>query len=820
VIGRKLGQKSIIQENRDALRRWVAVLASLYPTGADCEPLEYLAANFTFPEDTDAALIIFEYLTRPMLRLEHDLWGELNEDPPRENVKFELKSKGNGFLLDHLWLHFFEPNLDKLSDRIEPLIMSQLELVYILSNSDKGIVGAWDTLSLSRNVMEQHDHGRLNGGLGVLIDAAYDVITWNANNRPARCDALIELWFSGHSFLLKRLAIIAVAECKHWSADRKLKWVLDNDLLYWIGLKHEVFQVLKHAYPHSTEAQRKTIIDRANKGRLPVPEGSERTVEYEKYNLIYWIYQSDPDCRVARAEFEKMQAAHQDFATREHPDLDVEFGPVQMGLQSPLSVDELLSKRPAEHIEFFVSYDIQSPFGPNREGLLANVTTASTRNCTWSLELAKELTGREPVKSDLWSALVRAWASSELNDDTWEYVLQLLDENQQLLSPLADEISNLLEDGIKKTAGPIPSECLDVVSDLSRKLWAIVRQTKAPEPSAKEIDWVMRAINHPAGRLTLFWLNLLARRRREAGVAWREIPAELRETFETVLTDDSYAAGLALVLLASQFNFLFVADEQWTKTNVLPLFDWTLDGERAVRAFHGFLALGHQTEPLLPYLLPMYEKAFSHIAELGRVKDRFILYLAGLAVTSSVNPLANGWLDRFMVAAEPTDRRCWASEVGRFLRQSNETARAAVWQNWIKGYWDRRLSGLPVPLDASELGEMVEWSMHLGTGFPEVVDTISKCPPFEVGDTILFRDLADSKFPEAFPAATAKLLKAILANMKVFHFDFGMVESAVRRITPLETPRELLEKICNELSRLGYQSAATLHAWVRTQRAA
>jgi hypothetical protein len=73
----------------------------------------------------EAALIIFEYLTRPILRLEHDLWGELNENPPRENAKFELKS------------------------------------------------------------IEQRDHGRLNGGLGVLIDAAYDVITWNR----ARCFA-------------------------------------------------------------------------------------------------------------------------------------------------------------------------------------------------------------------------------------------------------------------------------------------------------------------------------------------------------------------------------------------------------------------------------------------------------------------------------------------------------------------------------------------------------------------------------------------------------------------------------------------------------
>ena len=214
-IGHKLSQKWTTEENRDALRRWVAVLTILHPTGTDCEPLEYIAAKFSFPEDIEVALIVFEYLTRPMLRLKHDLWGEINENPPRENIRFELKSNGGGFWLDHLWLRFFQPNLDKLSHRLEPVIMSQLELAYVLSNSDKGIAGAWDTLSLSRSLIEERDNGRQNGGLGVLIDAAYDVITWNATNRPEKCDALIELWFSGYSFLLKRLAIFAVSLCKH-----------------------------------------------------------------------------------------------------------------------------------------------------------------------------------------------------------------------------------------------------------------------------------------------------------------------------------------------------------------------------------------------------------------------------------------------------------------------------------------------------------------------------------------------------------------------------------------------------------------------------
>ena len=84
-----------------------------------------------------------------------------------------------------------------------------------------------------------------------------------------------------------------------------------------------------------------------------------------------------------------------------------------------------------------------------------------------------------------------------------------------------------------------------------------------------------------AGRLTLFWLNWLARQRKEAGVDWKGIPDGIRKTFDEVLIDNGYPAELARVLLASQLNFLISADEAWTRNSIIPLFDWAVDGKRA-----------------------------------------------------------------------------------------------------------------------------------------------------------------------------------------------------------------------------------------------
>jgi len=374
-----------------------------------------------------------------------------------------------------------------------------------------------------------------------------------------------------------------------------------------------VFAVLKAAYPQSSEDLRTAVIARANQGRASIPEGAERTAEYEKYNLILWLHQSDPDCLIAQTAFSEIQGTHSDFGAREHPDMDIEFGPVQMGLQSPLGPDELLSKPADEWIDFLLSYEPDRPFGPNREGLTDALTTATMRNYQWSWQLASGLKQRGAWRVDLWAALVRGWTGSALPDSAWHDALTLLDSSESLHEPLANDIANLLEDGIKKSVQPIPPSCFAVVRDLSTKLWTNVRteiETPRPMKKTSEPDWVMRAINHPAGRLTLFWLSWLARQRREAAANWKCIPTELRSIFESILISETYAAELGRVLLASQLNLLFSADEEWAKERVLPLFDWDQDGKRACQAFHGFLTWGRQTEELLPYLLPYVRKDF------------------------------------------------------------------------------------------------------------------------------------------------------------------------------------------------------------------
>lgn len=691
----------------------------------------------------------------------------------------------------------------------------------VLYQADKGTQVSWDALSLSRNALDDRDHGRKRGGLGVLIDAALVVARWYVSSRPEQLGALVEQWSVSSSFILRRIAVLVISESADRTADDKLTWLLTHNLLYVYGFKHEVFSVLKDAYPQASLRVRQEIVTAIETGRPSVQINRQDIVDFEKYNLLVWLTECAPNEEIATAALGKMQELHEQFRPREHPDLDVSWGGMQVGLLSPLSLDELILKEPAEVLDYLISYRETSFMGPSRDGLLQSVTTAAAKSYDWGRKLAEQLLLRADSPTDLWSALVRAWAGAELTNSQWTDLLTLLDSQPKLQGSISSEIATLLESGIKKPASFIPADCYGLISNLSNDVWEEVRATsRAPKHEERVIDWVFRAINHPAGTLTLFWLSWLVRVRKDAGSEWRGIPETLKRPLNRVVGDDGYAGVLGRVLLSSQLNLLFAADESWTSREIFPLFDWDVNPEQAIQSFNGFMVWGQQSELLLPKLIPMYEKVFPHTRKLGEARSRFAEYLAALAVTSSVNPVRHGWLNHFISLAEDTDRNAWALQVRHYLRGLNEVSRATVWRDWIKEYWAARIIGLPVLPKREELGEMVEWVLYLGSAFPEGAEIISSGPRFELRNSFLFRELAATTLPEDYPNPAAILLLAVLKNTDVAEYDLDQVEGVVKRISPLGASPETLSEVCDQLARLGYPVAGNLKGWLRDQNRA
>jgi hypothetical protein len=69
----------------------------------------------------------------------------------------------------------------------------------------------------------------------------------------------------------------------------------------------------------------------------------------------------------------------------------------------------LLSKPPADWLEYLTSYNPQNPLGPSREGLLRNVTQAAGQSFDWGLKLAEALAAGDQWSSDLWQPILGGW---------------------------------------------------------------------------------------------------------------------------------------------------------------------------------------------------------------------------------------------------------------------------------------------------------------------------------------------------------------------------------------------------------------------------
>lgn len=371
------------------LAQWIAVLTRCQPRSDGTKFLDYILHKLSFPRDEFPALYLFEYLSRPALALKKDLWTEIETKGSNEDIDFEIESEGDEYFFAETWRNFFQPRLSVFADRLFPIITAHLLQAHLSLRVVNKADESWDPLSSSRHSIESptsvhHDHA-----FETLVDAARDVVKWYTENNSTRADSVIDIWSSSMCPILQRLATFAVAISGTWTPDRKIEWVLRDGSLYTRGRKNEIFLLLKNSYPAAGQRVRSQLLERVVRG--PDFDPTETTHAYEIYNLLYWLHDSSPECPLVAAQFEAFVAKHPKFTPREHPDLDVVFGPVRWGLTSPMDAKELLSKSPEEQVDFLLSFEPRDPMGPDREGLTRSVSEAVSISYDWGVRLARAL---------------------------------------------------------------------------------------------------------------------------------------------------------------------------------------------------------------------------------------------------------------------------------------------------------------------------------------------------------------------------------------------------------------------------------------------
>ncbi|MBW2121396.1 MAG: DUF4020 domain-containing protein [Deltaproteobacteria bacterium] len=788
--------------DQNTLLRWTPImLQNMQP--CDATVLLELLKRCLEVEADSAVIQWFELLTTPRLKLRESFVGN-------GQTSAELAFPCDFLLLEEVWNKAISPQLVRLALRLWPVVIRNINRCYDLLQSWGKASLRGDSISWQRSAIEPHEQDQYPRPVDVLINAARDILEWGLKYAPSIGQAWIESLSASEPLILRRLAIHGVRLSIRLTADEKVQLMLGKAWLLVPGLKHEVFQLLKEAYPGVDPDVHEQFLEEAIRQIDSQPiedEEDKKHREYKKFNLLHWLSLAVPACPEVTARLARIKKLYPQFKPREYPDLDFWGGGGYVAHRTPVSVEEILAKRPEELIDYVENFQEDELGGYDLSGLLQTVGEAVQQDYNWSMGLAQALKGRNNCTSNLWNSVIQGWSQANLSLEQWKHVLTTVNDGE-LAQQYANVIADLLLDGVRKKTAGILVALLAEADNVATTIW----RHHGAEPPLETEDWLKSAINHPGGKLAEFWLLSMSRFCRQTDACKERIPNPYRQRFEEILRGETDAAVLGRVVLVSQLGYLFSIDEKWTRSKVLPLLDWDKDAQQARQAWDGWLNWGRWSAQLLPELIPHYKEAFSHLSSAPEEKRlRLVSHVANIAVYGLNNPLEEyDWISAFLRAGAEEDRVAFATWIHALLMNVQAEVKKHLWERWLKKYWQGRNQGIPIPFSDRELGKTVEWISELEPVFPEAVAVICEGEVPHLEDVQLFYRLKESELPGKYPEALARLLIHLISDHGILRRQCSGLESLTERLIVAKAPANLLHKLCEQLARAGCRNAESL----------
>lgn len=754
-IAAKIGLEQESALASQALERWVAILLAARPSEAERTNLVWVAQKCAKAGEHALVLRIFLSLCQHEINLtpNNPDVDQGDEEQPRR-VDAECVLGCDVHLLAELWTDHVKPNL---SANVYPLlsaVTSALDDIHRDLASWDMVSDDWDPHSYHRSAIETHEQDRFPEPIDVLIDAARDTLEYLGENRPPLVDAWLETVNMAVP-LLRRLAVHASTIQIGTSADDRLRWVLRRVGLAGIMAHHEVHRAVALSYPTASDEARKAVVDAVVAIEVPAAADwpAEKMTDWAHFAWLSWLLQARPDCAYARDALAPVRQRHPEWEADEHPDFTHYSGATRHVCdESPWPPEQLLAAPARDQLAPLLAYEGPRFFGPSRSGMLMAVTTACKQETQWAFGLMLALASRADYSSDLWRAVLRGLRDSSLNAGEWRELLGLTG-HPELQATNGTGIAELLFELVKDGGKPFALELLDQANDVALNTWHALQTADANQQVR---DWLSAAINRPEGVIVEYWLASLTVLMHGKSGNERHLPDAYKVLFGNVISEPGPKGGYGRALLASRVAFLFGLDYVWTREHVLPLFTDS-DSTRFAQAWHGFLGRGQLNHSLAEAMLPAFHAALSRIEENAPRRGRFIEFWAVLAMFYADHPTQD-LLPVLVRDGSVGDRVVFAAYVGKFLRTMESGAKHALWERWLKRYWQQRLDGLGAPLDNREIVKMLGWLAHFGSVFDEAVTVAVQGPRVVLDYSSFLLALRESDLVIRFPEAAAQLL--------------------------------------------------------------
>ena len=801
-LSRSIGSKQDPPLPEDVLSRWVSLLVATATVPLDALELFRLAKRCAEQKLFHHMIKIFDALIAPRMTLLQRVSSPLTDDAdPLQRVDMQLTfTSSSEHWIRKFWQELARPRLQQLAVFLLPRVADRLTTRHETHRDWRKADRNYDSEAFRRHAIEPHAQDEFPSSADVLIDAARDCLEYLVEHIPEIAARWCDECANSDVPLLRRLTVHTLFVREDLSSNEKCDWLLRHLNIHDRAAHHEMFRIAHSIYPALDQARRRELIQAVLAYEYPGDRDKRHHTAGHHFDWFEWLLRADPDCPLLAQQLQRIRDRYPRLEPRRHPDLTHYVSEVmRIGDKTPWSTEQLLARSAAQWVDDLIAFEPTDRLGPSRGGLLLSVEEAATRQFDWGIELSDALIDDSQWDSDLWTALLRAWSKSELNDQQRQRVLERLrsaDLREAQVVPIAD----FLCESHKPVPSPRLNESLDPANELAADMWDRLSET-APQANQTH-DWLTQAINHPAGNLAQFWVYSLWHSANRRDPKPKSLGEQHTSALSDILQDQTVNGTLARTVLCRSFAFFLDIDESWTGDNLLPLFDIDSGQTDSMAAWCGFL-YGNTTIPAIEAMKPKFlsatERLDTDFDDRG-LTERFIEAYTYVLFFHVDDPLP-AWIPRLLAHIDDEGRRYFAWHIGRNLRQIDGEQRVIWWERWLRPYWERRLQGIPFPLYADEVDSMLMWLPLLDNVFDQATDIAIRMPRLPLRDGFVLDEVIEANLHDAYPEAVAKLMD-YLRHCHVSPTAWRQATDAINQLLQSNIPDALktsLEEIIAEL---------------------
>ena len=682
---------------------------------------------------------------------------ELKEE--RSGGKVELKlshvMQGEYYVCREAWNYVKNNALNQYPEELLMIAQNTIEKVryrYVDINRKNRGTEFWKMSDICVEDYEEEEDGLyLESPFNILIEAFLSAVK-RLPNKEARF--YLKRGIGSESTLLCRVALRGIRETEFFDDDEKLMLICDNDLVWNMWAKQQVFLLAKDVFLKAALVSRNKLIDVIEDGAKTIKD--EVTKQYEIYNWCVWLNQLELKNDRIESIIQSILRRYQ-FKPREHPELDYylinpngfepEKSPVSSGKMLELPDDKLL--------DLLINYNNSSFSGPTRGGLLSEFSKCVKENPKWALRVLDCLHKDGYRGEELWRYMFYGLREAEISvDESLKWCHKLSGRIDK--TPVIFDISMFLLRTFEK--GDIKDKFKGhelLLYELSLDLWERREQTK---PSI--VKTVERAANSTTGILLQCWLYMAFYADEDS------ISTRYKERFTEAIQLKSWEHQVAVCILAGNFNFLCIRDREWYFEN----FEKMLTGEKKTMysyAWEGFVYFsGRISKESADVVAPIFLKAVRYIDRLRKdVKRHFVELYLTLMIYAVSNPTSK-YIPEYYDSASEDDICLLINAMVNRLNNMEEDDVLSWWNNWLNRFLANRKNNKPKELFESECKCLFMMLPHLECAFEKAVEIACKGMIPSTIEHLFWRKIESKALAITHYQATAKLIIALLGKSK------------------------------------------------------